>query len=297
MNDLSVLHDMTLFVEVARTCNFSRAGANLGVPVATLSRRIAAMEQRFGVRLFDRTTRRVELTDAGQRYFDRCGDLVDQARLAQEALRDTAEGLMGNVRVSMPVDMGVNHVGPLLPEFTRRFPGITFELDLSPSHRDLVGEHVDVAIRIGAVKGDQLIVRRIGTVEMLMFAAPTYLERRGEPQQPADLVEHECFNLLAPGREARWRLLRDGAAMEVTVRGRLATNNLGLMRLLAERGLGIAVLSHALAREAVNAGRLVQVLPGWTLPPLPVHAVMSSRLQPASVRVFLDFLAARLSLV
>ena len=297
MNDLSVLHDMTLFVEVARTCNFSRAGANLGVPVATLSRRIAAMEQRFGVRLFDRTTRRVELTDAGQRYFDRCGDLVDQARLAQEALRDAAEGLTGNVRVSMPVDLGVNHVGPMLPEFTRRFPGITFELDLSPSHRDLVGEHVDVAIRIGAVKGDQLIVRRIGTVEMLMFAAPTYLERRGEPQQPADLVEHECFNLLAPGREARWRLLRDGAAMEVTVRGRLATNNLGLMRLLAERGLGIAVLSHALAREAVNAGRLVQVLPGWTLPPLPVHAVMSSRLQPASVRVFLDFLAARLSLV
>ena len=296
MNDLSVLHDMTLFVEVARTGNFSRASTKLGVPGATLSRRIAAMEQRFGVRLFDRTTRRVELTEAGRRYFERCGDLVDQARLAQEALRDAAEGLTGNVRVSMPVDMGVNHVGPLLPEFTRRFPGITFELDLSPSHRDLVGEHVDVAIRIGAVKGDQLIVRRIGTVEMLLFAAPTYLERRGEPQQPADLVEHECLNLPAPGREARWRLLRDGAAMEVTVCGRLATNNLGLMRMLAERGMGIAVLSHALARDAVNAGRLVQVLPGWTLPPLPVHAVMSSRLQPASVRVFLDFLAARLSL-
>ncbi len=197
----------------------------------------------------------------------------------------------------MPVDMGVNHVGPLLPEFTRRFPGITFELDLSPSQRDLVGEHVDVAIRIGAIKGDQLIVRRIGTVEMLMFAAPAYLERHGEPQQPADLVEHECLNLPAPGREARWRLMRDGAAMEVTVRGRFAANNLGLMRLLAERGLGIAVLSHALARDAVNAGRLVQVLQGWALPPLPVHAVMSSRLQPASVRAFVDFLAARLSFV
>jgi DNA-binding transcriptional LysR family regulator len=152
-----------------------------------------------------------------------------------------------------------------------------------------------VAIRIGAVKGDQLIVRRIGTVEMLMFAAPGYLERHGEPQQPTDLVEHECLNLPAPGREARWRLTRDGSAMEVTVRGRIAANNLGLMRLLAERGLGIAVLSHVLARDAVNAGRLVQVLQGWTLPPLPVHAVMSSRLQPASVRAFVDFLAARLS--
>ena len=297
MDDLSALRDMTLFVEVARTSSFSRASANLGVPGATLSRRVAAMERKFGVRLFDRTTRRVELTDAGRRYFERCGDLVDQARLAQEALRDSAEAPTGHVRVSMPVDMGVNHVGPLLPEFIRRYPGISFELDLSPNHRDLVGEHVDVAIRIGAVKGDPLIVRRIGTVEMLMFAAPTYLERHGEPRQPADLVEHDCLNLPTPGREARWCLLRDGAAMEVTVRGRLATNNQGLMRLFAERGLGIAVLPHVLARDAVNAGRLVQVLQGWSLPPLPVHAVMASRVQPASVRAFVDFLAARLSLV
>jgi len=297
MDDLSLLHDMTLFVEVARTGSFSRASANLGMPAATLSRRIAAMERKFAVRLFDRTTRRVELTDLGRRYFERCGDLVDQARLAQEALRDAAAGPTGHLRVSMPVDMGVNHVGPLLPEFTRRYPGITFELDLSPNHRDLVGEHVDVAIRIGTVKGDQLVVRRIGTVEMLIFAAPAYLERHGEPQQPAALVEHECLSLPVPGREAQWRLLRDGTVMEVTVRGRLATNNMGLMRLLAERGLGIAVLSHALAREAVSAGRLVQVLPGWSLPPMPVHAVMSSRLQSASVRAFVDFLAARLSLV
>ncbi len=296
MNDLSALHDMTLFVEVARTESFSRASANLGVPGATLSRRIAAMERNFGVRLFDRTTRRVALTDAGRRYFERCGELVDQARLAQEALRESASGPTGHVRVSMPVDMGVHHIGPLMPEFTRRFAGVTFELDLSPVHRDLVGEQVDVAIRIGAVKGDQLVVRRIGTVEMLMFAAPTYLERHGEPQQPADLVEHECLNLPAQGREARWQLLRDGAAMEVTVRGRIATNNQGLRRLLAERGLGIAVLPHALARDAVSAGRLVQVLPGWSVPPLPVHAVMASRLQPACVRAFVDFLAARLSL-
>jgi len=297
MDDLSALRDMTLFVEVARTSSFSRASVNLGVPGATLSRRIAEMERKFGVRLFDRTTRRVELTEAGRRYFERCGDLVDQARLAQEALRDAAAGPTGHLRVSMPVDMGVHHVGPLLPEFTRRHPGISLELDLSPSHRDLVGEHVDVAIRIGSVKRDQLIVRRIGTVEMLLFAAPTYRQRRSEPEQPTDLVEHECITLPAPGREAQWRLLRDGAAIEVTVRGRFATNNLGLMRLLAEGGSGIAVLSHALARDAVNAGRLVQVLPGWTLPPLPVHAVMSSRLQPASVRAFVDFLAARLSLV
>ena len=295
MNDLAALHDMSLFVEVARTTSFSRASANLGMPGATLSRRIAAMERNFGVRLFDRTTRKVELTDAGRRYFERCAELVDQARLAHEALRELAERPSGHVRVSMPVDLGINHIGPLLPEFARQYPGITFEFDLTPSHRDLVGEHIDVAIRIGAVRGDQLVVRRIGIVEMWIFAAPGYLERRGEPLQPADLVEHECITFPASQHKSSWRLQREARAIEVKVSGRFAANNLGLMRFLAERGLGIAVLSHALAREAVNVGRLVQVLPQWTLPPLPVHAVMSSRLQPASVRAFVDFLAARLS--
>jgi len=165
MGDLSALHDMTLFVEVARTGNFSRASRNLGVPGATLSRRIAAMEREFGVRLFDRTTRRVELTDAGRRYFERCAHLVDEARLAQEALRESAALPSGHVRVSMPVDLGVFVIGPLLPEFARQFPGISFDLDLSPRHTDLVGEHVDVAIRLGGVKDEQLVARRIGAVE------------------------------------------------------------------------------------------------------------------------------------
>ena len=107
MGDLSALHDMTLFVEVARTGNFSRASTNLGVPASTLSRRIAAMERASGVRLFDRTTRRVELTDVGQRYFERCAHLVDEARLAQEALREAATLPSGHVRVSMPVDLDV----------------------------------------------------------------------------------------------------------------------------------------------------------------------------------------------
>jgi DNA-binding transcriptional LysR family regulator len=256
MNDLSVLYDMTLFVEVARTGNLSRASANLGVPGATLSRRIAAMERRFAVRLFDRSTRRVELTDAGRRYFERCDDLVAHASLAQEALRDATEGLTGQVRVSMPVDMDVNHVGALLPEFARRYPGISFELDLSPSQPRPYWRTCRCGHPLRRPKGDQLIVRPIGSVEMLMFAALTYLERHGAPQQPADLVEHECITLPAPQRQARWTLKRDAFVMKVTVRGRFALNNLGLMRVLAERGLGIAVLSHALAREAVNAGRL-----------------------------------------
>ena len=297
MGDLSALHDMTLFVEVARTASFSRASRNLNVPGATLSRRIAAMEREFGVRLFDRTTRRVELTEAGRRYFERCGHLVDEARLAQEALRESAAQPSGHVRLSMPVDLGVMVIGPLLTDFARQYPGISFDLDLSPHNTDLVGEHIDVAIRLGTVKDEKLVARRIGSLEQRLFAAPAYLALRGKPTQPADLVEHECILLHGAQRQALWRLQGDTDKVEVVVRGRFMVNNVGMMRVLAERGMGIAILDPSLVREPLAQGRLLQVLPEWAVPRLAVHAVMSSRLQPASVRTLLEYLVARLAVV
>lgn len=297
MGDLSALHDMTLFVEVARTASFSRASSNLSVPGATLSRRIAAMEREFGVRLFDRTTRRVELTEAGRRYFERCGHLVDEARLAQEALRETAAQPSGHVRLSMPVDLGVTIVGPLLTEFARQFPGITFDLDLSPRNTNLVGEQVDVAIRLGNVQNENLVARRIGSVEQRLFASPAYLALHGQPTLPAELVEHECILRRGLQGQALWRMQGDSDVAEVAVRGRFMVNNVGLMRVLAERGMGIAVLDPSLVREPLAGGRLLPVLPAWAAPRLPIHAVMSSRLQPASVRALIDFLVARLAVV
>ena len=308
MGVLGALHDMTLFVEVARTASFSRASRNLGVPAATLSRRIAAMEREFGVRLFDRTTRRVELTEAGRRHAERCAHLVDEARLAQEALRDSAAQPRGHVRLSMPVDLGVTVIGPLLCEFARQFPGMSFDLDLSPRNTDLVGEQVDVAIRLGAVTSQNLVARQIGSVEQLLFASPAYLALHGTPAGPADLAGHEC--ILRGGTQGQmvWRLQglshadthpdadTDGGAepVEVQVRGRFMANNVGLMRVFAERGMGVAMLDPSLVREPLSAGRLLQVLPGWAAQRLPMHAVISSRLQPAGVRALLDFLAARL---
>lgn len=296
MKNLSALHDMALFVEVARTGSFSRASTKLGVPGATLSRRIAAMERQFGVRLLDRTTRKVALSEAGQRYFDRCAHLVDEARLAQEALSETVNRPVGHVRVSMPVDLGLTYIGPLLPDFSRQYPGISLDLDLSPHLSDLISEHMDLAIRLGKVVGDQLVVRRLGTIEQFLFAAPSYLALHGHPLQPADLVEHACITVGSAQQANSWHLHSEGRSMAVQVRSQFGINNPGLIRLLAERGLGIAALSHKLAREAVSAERLVRVLPDWSFKPLAVHAVMATRMQTASVRVLVDFLAARLSL-
>ncbi|HAT33537.1 MAG TPA: LysR family transcriptional regulator [Janthinobacterium sp.] len=294
MSDLVNFQDMALFVEVARQGSFSRASAHLAVPAATLSRRIGAMERAFGVRLFVRSTRRVELSEAGRRYFERCAHLVDEARLAQEALREVAERPGGHLRLSMPVDLGVHVLGPLLAEFARLYPGISFELDLSPRHADLLGEHVDIALRLGGVKGDQLVARRLGWVEQALFAAPAYLDARGRPAAPSELAGHDCIHLTGPQRQARWCLRNGEAAADVTVSGRFAVNNHGLMQVLAERGLGVAALTPALVREAIQSGRLSRVLPLWSMARLPIHAVTHSRLLSAGARALLDFLARRL---
>lgn len=290
------LDDMALFVEVARTMNFTRAAAALGMPGATLSRRIAAMEKRLGVALFERSTRRVAVTEAARRYLEHCIRVVEEARRAEAGLREAAESPTGHVRVSMPVDFGQHWVGPLLPEFARLYPGITLDLDLSSRMADLAADRLDLALRLGALQRGGLVARRIGWVSQAAYAAPGYLDRLGRPRHPADLAAHECLRLGSAERASRWRFTQGAQVHEVAVRGRWGLNNVGLMRMLAERQMGIALLAPELARESVLAGRLEPVLRGYAAPALAVHAVMSSRLRTAAAKAFLNFLAARLAL-
>jgi DNA-binding transcriptional LysR family regulator len=290
------LDDMALFVEVARAASFTRASAALGMPGATLSRRIAAMEQRLGVRLFERSTRRVTLTEAAMRYLERCGPVVDEARRAEATLRSVAERPSGHLRVSMPVDLGLHWVGPLLPEFASQYPGITLDIDLSSRVADMAMERLDLALRLGPVKREGLVVRRLGSVRQAAYAAPGYLERHGRPKQPADLAHHQCLRLGTAARASIWRFTLGMQAHEVTVRGRWGLNNIGLMRLLAERQLGVALLAPELAQASVQAGRLEPVLRGFAAPALPLHAVMTSRLQTAAAKAFVEFMVTRLAL-
>lgn len=296
MSNHTSLSDLELFVEVARHGSFSRASNILAMPGATLSRRIAAMEQRLGIRLFNRSTRRVELTEPAQRYFDRCASLVDEARLAHESLQMTIEQPVGHVRISAPVDFAIHWLGLHLCEFGRLHPGISFELDLSPHHRDLMADQIDVAIRLGPVRGEQLIVRRVGEIKMAIFAAPAYLDRHQRPSRPEDLVEHQCIFIKTSERLASWHFINKSEAINVEVTGQFCLNNISMVRVLAERGMGVAILPVLMARDSVIAGRLEQVLPEFELSTLPVHLVLASRLQPAAIRTFIEFLAARLVL-
>ena len=194
----------------------------------------------------------------------------------------------------MPVDLGTGLIGPLLPTFARRYPEVSLALDLSPGLADLQAGECDLALRLTTSRDRSLVTRRIGWLAQGLYAAPAYLARRGAPTRPADLADHECVFIGVRPARADWTLHRGQAAVTVRVGGRFSANNQGIIRSLAEAGMGIAALEPGLSREAIQAGRLVPVLPGWTLPRLPIFAVTTSRLTSSAVRAFVDFVAASL---
>jgi DNA-binding transcriptional LysR family regulator len=291
------LQDIGFFVEVARALSFTRASKASGIPIATLSRRIAQMEKRVGVRMFQRTTRRLVLTEPGRRYFERCERIMQDAAAAQEVLSEAAERISGHLRVSMPVEFGLTLVAPIIDEFTRYYPDISVDADLTPRPANFVDENVDVSIRLGELRDASLIVRRLGNAARLLYASPAYLARYGTPAHPKDLAAHECILQSYMAQPTAWRLVSSRRSVDVDVHGRFSTNNISMTLKFAEQGHGIAALSPPIARSSCDSGAVRQVLNDWGFPPMPVHAVMASRLLPARVRAFVDFLASRLTIM
>jgi DNA-binding transcriptional LysR family regulator len=288
------LDDMALFVEVARAMSFRRAAKASGVPNSTLSRRISALEKTIGLRLLHRTTRRIELTEAGQLYFERCQRIVEEARLAHEQLGNLLAQPDGLLRVSMPVDFAQIFLTPLIAEFACRYPAIRFELDLTPRRVDLVRESVDMVIRMGEMTDSNLIARELGRLPRYLYASPRYLARAGMPEQPADLARHECLRMLETEAES-WTLRKATETVDVAVGGRFRLNSIGMIRRLAALDLGIAVLAKEIAAEEVASGRLQRVLPQWEAAPIPIYAVTETRLLPAKTQRFIDFLREKTS--
>jgi DNA-binding transcriptional LysR family regulator len=291
------LEDMIFFAEVARALSFTRASKTSGIPIATQSRRVTLMEKRIGVRLFQRTTRRLALTEPGRRYLERCERILQDAAAAQEALKQAAQRLTGHLRVSMPVEFGLTLIAPIIDEFARLYPEITIDADLTPRPANFVDENIDVSIRLGEISNPSLIVRRLGHAARLFYASPSYLARSGAPGHPKDLGGHECILQSYMAQPGVWRVVSGRKSVDVNVHGRFSTNNVSMTLKFAEQGHGIAALSPPVARPAFDSGAVRQILTDWSLSPMPVHAVMTSRLVPARVRVFVDFLANRLSVI
>lgn len=288
---MSHLDDMALFVEVAKARSFRRAAEAVGMPNSTLSRRISELEKAIGLRLLHRTTRKIELTEAGQLYYERSKRIVDEARLAHEQLGAMLEQPSGVLRVSLPVDFATIYLTPLIAEFARRYPGITFEFDLTPRRVDLVAEPVDVVIRMGELEDSRLIARLLGRHPRYLYASPRYLEASGEPRDPADLAQQECICM---PKTTAWTLDDGRKKIEVTVGGRFRLNSVGMMRALAVNDQGIALLTEQIVADDLAEGRLKRVLPEWKGTSISVHAITETRLLPAKTQRFIEFLQERL---
>jgi DNA-binding transcriptional LysR family regulator len=288
---MELLSDMALFVEVVKAKGFRSASAATGVPNSTLSRRISDLERAVGLRLLHRTTRKVELTEAGSLYFERCRRIVDEARIAHEQLSEMLAQPSGVLRASLPVDMATVYLAPLLAEFAQRYPGIRFDLDLSPRRVDLVTEPFDVAIRVGELPSSTLIARQIASFSGQLFASPRYLELSGVPARPEELAQHEC--IVFP-RVNTWTLLDRNSKVDVEVGGRFTVNSIAMFKSLAMLHQGIVLLPATVIADELAGGRLLPVLPDWHTAPRPVYALTETRLIPAKTQRFIEFLQDRL---
>ena len=224
---------------------------------------------------------------------------MQDAAAAQEVLKEAAERLTGHLRLSMPVEFGLTLIAPIIDEFARLYPEITFEADLTPRPANFVDENVDLSIRLGEIErsfADRPPSWQRGAARSTRRRP--ILRRHGEPQHPRDLGRarvHPAILYGAAGRLACWSRAR--RSIDVNVHGRFSTNNVSMTLKFAEQGHGIAALSPPIARQSYDSGAVRHILADWSLPPMPVHAVMTSRLVPARVRAFVDFLASRLTVI
>lgn len=285
------LHGMELFAEVAKAHSFSRAAAALGMPTSTVSRHVAELERAVGLRLLSRNTRRVELTDAGRLYFERCRRIVAEAEIAHEELRDQLEVPSGPLRVQLPAAYALDALIPALVAFGSRYPEIRLQMSVvGPEFAEHPPEIGDVSIRLGELPDSSLVARRLGTVHASLYASPAYLAARGAPMSPAELQRHDCIGLrTTAGQPAPWPLQRGRDQLLVPVEHRYGANDACMARQLAVLGTGIAALGGDESGR-VRSGELARVLPAWSLGPIEVHAVTETRLLPAKTRRLIDFL-------
>ena len=271
------MRDLALFVAVARTRSFTRAAASMGMPTSTLSGRIAELETSLGLKLLHRTTRIVELTEAGMIYLARCEAIVDAAREAHQHVRGLLDEPRGVLRMSVELEIGPRLVAPILAAYLERYPSMRLELDLSPRRVDLVAEGFDLAIRLGILPDSTLMVRRLAGLSASLYAAPGYLRRHGSPAHPDALSGHRRIHLLHKGDRGEWRLSRGSETAEVAATDAVCVNNMTMIRHLARLGVGIAVVDELMASDDVEAGVLVPVLTGWVLPPVAISVVIPGR--------------------
>ncbi|AHJ64681.1 Transcriptional regulators, LysR family [Granulibacter bethesdensis CGDNIH4] len=291
------LEGWAVFARVADSGSFAGAAEELGLSRATISKIIARLEGRIGAALFNRTSRRLSLTEVGRASLERALSMLEQAQGLEENARSSSAAPRGLVRISAPVSFGLMHVRPLLPQLLAEHPGIDIDLRLDDAVVDLVAGGYDMAIRIAQMPDSGLRVRRIARMQMKIVAAPSLLEHR-HPEHPRDLDMALCLGYGHGTMAGRWRLRRESTGEEASLlpAGRLRTNNGEIMLEAARSGQGFALAPDFLIWDDLTAGTLVPVLTDWSLPLLDLNIVLPpSLLRPARIAAVASFLTGQLS--
>jgi len=284
------LDSAQLFAEVARLQSFTAAASALGMPKSTLSRKVSELESRLGARLLQRTTRKLRLTDVGAAYYERVTRLLSEFAEAEAAVAETQNQPRGLLRVTVPPDLGNTVVAWTIPEFSRTYPDVEIELDISSHARDLIAEGFDVALRATKLTDSSLVARPIFSGTFALYAHPHYLDQRGRPSAVHELSEHDCV-VFGSSPERTWTLSNGSEEHRVSVRGRLAAADYSYLRMTTVAGAGIALLPTFLVGPDVHQGRLERVLPDYSQESDRLFIVYPSRaFLSAKVRAFVDFM-------
>jgi DNA-binding transcriptional LysR family regulator len=288
------LNDMHLFVEVVQAGGYSAAARALGIPTSKLSRHIADLEQSLGVRLLNRTTRKISTTDVGQTFYQHCVGLVEAAHAAREAIEKTRSEPYGTIRVSCPIGLLPNRVANIVTQFLADHPQVRIELEATNRRVDVIEERIDVALRVRTAppQDSELVVRPLARSQMALVGSPALLKSLGHPVTVADLSRFPTLAMTCPGEKHVWQFQKEGKDVEEHGHvPRLATDDFSTLHDAAAKGLGITCLPEFMAETALRAGVLERVLPELSLPQGTVQVVFSSRrgMVPA-VRAFVDAL-------
>lgn len=289
------LNGFAVFAKVAELGGFTAAADALGLSKSMVSRQVSQLEDELGVRLLNRTTRRISLTEAGAVVLERAQRIVTEAGEAVEEASCVELAVRGTLRINAPMTFGIRQLGPVLPEFLARYPELTVALDLNDRRIDLIEEGFDVSLRISALTDSSLIARQLAPVKRYVVGAPSWFEKHGLPKRPADLAAHDflLYTLLARSNHLEMENAK-GEREEVELRARMYCNNADVMMETIAAGLGLALVPDFICSDHLRSGKLVRVLEDWAVAPLTLHAIYPhSRHVAAKVRAFVDFMVEK----
>jgi len=292
---LTDLNLLAIFAKVAELESFTAAASALNSSKSAVSRQVSSLEASLGVRLLNRTTRKLSLTEAGAAVLVRCQRIVAEAEEAELAATQLEAAVSGTLRVSAPMSFGISQLGRVMPDFIKAHPNLTVQLELDDRRIDLVDEGFDVGLRISSMPDSSLIARAITPIKSILVGSPDYCNKVGRPTHPHDLKNHQCVRYSLADRQNVWTFLKDGQdPVRVSISGPVVSNNGEMTVAMVRGGVGLAYLPDFLVADDVASGALEPLLSEWAETTLMCHAIYPSRRHvPTKVRVFVDYLVEK----